>query len=103
MVEAVKTVSGVCSPDSPRPRSRPYLETEGEGLEPPSACARRFSRPLPYQLGLSLQQSKNNRLALNPDDHREANSSPIPVACAIRFVWSRILAASAVAPRSANA
>lgn len=28
--------------------------TEGEGLEPPSACARRFSRPLPYQLGLSL-------------------------------------------------
>lgn len=31
------------------------LHTEGEGLEPPSACARRFSRPLPYQLGLSLQ------------------------------------------------
>ena len=28
---------------------------EGEGLEPPWALTRRFSRPLPYQLGLALR------------------------------------------------
>ena len=38
--------------------------TEGEGLEPPRACARRFSRPLPYQLGLALRgHSKVRRAA----------------------------------------
>src|SRR3989304_3928271 len=30
--------------------------TEGEGLEPPRACAQRFSRPPPYQLGLALHE-----------------------------------------------
>src|SRR2546430_15271009 len=29
-------------------------ETEGTGLEPVRACAQRFSRPPPYQLGLAL-------------------------------------------------
>src|SRR5690348_14374748 len=28
--------------------------TEGTGLEPVRACAQRFSRPPPYQLGLAL-------------------------------------------------
>ena len=32
-----------------------HLLAEDEGLEPPSAHARRFSRPLPYQLGLVLR------------------------------------------------
>ena len=31
---------------------------EDEGLEPPRAFARRFSRPLPYQLGLALRPSR---------------------------------------------
>jgi hypothetical protein len=29
---------------------------EGEGFEPPRACARRISSPLPYQLGLALRR-----------------------------------------------
>lgn len=39
-------------------RSRKHVArvAEGEGLEPSRACARRFSRPLPYQLGLALQR-----------------------------------------------
>ena len=36
-------------------RIRRATLAEGEGLEPPRACARRFSRPLPYQLGLALR------------------------------------------------
>src|ERR1041385_6494603 len=31
---------------------------EGTGLEPVRACAQRFSRPPPYQLGLALPNSK---------------------------------------------
>ncbi len=41
---------------------------EGEGLEPPRACARRISNPLPYQLGLALQR-KNHPLTFQ-EDHR---------------------------------
>jgi hypothetical protein len=36
------------------------MTTEGEGLEPPRACAQRFSRPPPYQLGLALPTAKPN-------------------------------------------
>ena len=43
----------------------PYLSVsaEGEGLEPPRACARRISNPLPYQLGLALRRKKMTPLA----------------------------------------
>ncbi len=42
---------------------RPYkYKAEGPGLEPGRACARRFSRPLPYQLGLALRALKINNL-----------------------------------------
>ena len=55
------------APGFPLPASRsrlPALPAEGEGLEPPRACARRFSRPLPYQLGLALRgHSKVRRAA----------------------------------------
>ena len=33
---------------------------EDEGLEPPWPCGRRFSRPLPYQLGLVLRYRCNS-------------------------------------------
>src|SRR5438034_11588497 len=33
---------------------RALVATEGTGLEPVRACAQRFSRPPPYQLGLAL-------------------------------------------------
>ncbi len=34
------------------------IVAEGEGLEPPWACARRISNPLPYQLGLALHKQR---------------------------------------------
>src|SRR2546423_12023632 len=45
--------------DPPRDVSRPVLDdvatsTEGRGFEPLRGCAKRFSRPPPYQLGLAL-------------------------------------------------
>ncbi len=38
-----------------QPLSQFPKEAEDEGLEPPRAQTRRFSRPLPYQLGLILR------------------------------------------------
>ncbi len=52
------TRANPCSQDPRHPWSlngpRIARATEGRGLEPRSALARRFSRPLPYQLGLAL-------------------------------------------------
>ena len=45
------------SPAARAPVSRPAtgkMSAEAEGLEPPSACARRISSAVPYQLGLRL-------------------------------------------------
>jgi hypothetical protein len=52
---------------------------EGGGLEPPRACARRFSRPLPYQLGLPLQALSG------PSDRLGPPRSPR------KGVWPRLL------------
>ena len=40
------------------PEARKLLsdKAEGEGLEPPRACARRISSAVPYQLGLALPE-----------------------------------------------
>ncbi len=35
-------------------------EAEGEGLEPPWACARLISSQLPYQLGLALPYTQSS-------------------------------------------
>src|SRR5437016_7382179 len=59
---------------------RALVATEGTGLEPVRACAQRFSRPPPYQLGLALPNSKAN---LAPpaqtsmgDDDRQVRGRP---------------------------
>ena len=45
-------------PVKPAPAPLQICLAEDEGFEPPCAFARRFSRPLPYQLGLVLQELK---------------------------------------------
>ena len=74
-VEDAKPVSDLRSLIRPNPQSISGWPsrsegTEGRGLEPRSARARRFSRPLPYQLGLALlnSQSKGD----NEDSTRRA-------------------------------
>src|SRR2546426_6909540 len=42
------------NPHAARSLQASTRETEGTGLEPVRACAQRFSRPPPYQLGLAL-------------------------------------------------
>jgi hypothetical protein len=41
--------------------------TEGEGLEPPWACARLISSQLPYQLGLALPGRKSSDAEWAPE------------------------------------
>src|SRR5438034_11741337 len=41
--------------------------TEGRGFEPLRACAQRFSRPPPYQLGLALQGTQPPKVRLHSD------------------------------------
>src|SRR5881392_3249726 len=43
-----------------RPRGGGGSATEGRGFEPLRACAQRFSRPPPYQLGLALPTAPRN-------------------------------------------
>ena len=46
--------NGPDAPERVRAVSDCPATAEGEGLEPPRACARRISSAVPYQLGLAL-------------------------------------------------
>ena len=50
---------------------------EGEGIEPPRAQARRFSRPLPYQLGLALRPPSGS-IATPLSGVKSNHPSPLP-------------------------
>ena len=55
---------------------RRYWKAEGRGFEPRWAFARRFSRPLPYQLGLALQVTSPLGLQGRPASCAAAGLTP---------------------------